>query len=211
MTLILILISFTACGLFLIAEKKEHILLKWISKSIASGCFILIALTLADVSSSFSNWMILGFTWCFIGDLALIKSKKETFFLFGIIAFGLGHICFGIAFILVGSIGTLFTTTLIISLILMILSYNWLRSHLKSRFRILVPLYILIIGSMVALSGYAWEGSYRNGVIIGAVLFALSDVFVAREAFVKSEFRNKLIGLPLYYLAQIILALSLDW
>jgi len=93
----------------------------------------------------------------------------------------------------------------------MIGAFFWLRNHLKDEFKIFVPIYILIIGLMLAFSVYAWEGSFRNGVVIGAVLFAGSDLLVARETFIKSDFNNKLIGIPLYYVAQIFLALSFDW
>jgi hypothetical protein len=45
-------------------------------------------------------------------------------------------------------------------------------------------------------------------LLAGAVLFALSDVFVARDRFVHSGFANRQWGLPLYFLAQLILAAS---
>ena len=93
----------------------------------------------------------------------------------------------------------------------MLISYKFLIPGLHSEFKAMVIVYMIIIGIMCSLSGYAWEGSYRNGVLIGAFVFAISDLYVAREKFIKSEFKNKIIGLPLYYLAQIFLALSLDW
>jgi hypothetical protein len=42
----------------------------------------------------------------------------------------------------------------------------------------------------------------------GALSFYVSDVFVARQRFVKSAFLNRLIGLPLYYGGQFMLAFS---
>jgi uncharacterized membrane protein YhhN len=39
-------------------------------------------------------------------------------------------------------------------------------------------------------------------------LFYVSDVFVARQRFLKTEFLNRLIGLPLYYSGQFMLAFS---
>ena len=91
------------------------------------------------------------------------------------------------------------------------MSVKWLKNALNSEFKVLVLVYICIIACMTSLSGYAWEGSYRNGILPGAFLFAVSDLFVAREKFIKSDFKNKMVGLPLYYLAQIFLAISLDW
>jgi len=46
---------------------------------------------------------------------------------------------------------------------------------------------------------------------VGAFLFYLSDLFVAREKFVKSEILNQAVGLPLYYIGQIFIASSLQY
>jgi hypothetical protein len=43
---------------------------------------------------------------------------------------------------------------------------------------------------------------------VGAVLFAASDVSVARDRFVGAGFSNRLWGLPLYVGAQLLLAAS---
>jgi uncharacterized membrane protein YhhN len=43
-------------------------------------------------------------------------------------------------------------------------------------------------------------------VAAGAVLFYLSDLAVARERFVAHSFTNRAVGLPLYYVGQLLLA-----
>jgi uncharacterized membrane protein YhhN len=77
-----------------------------------------------------------------------------------------------------------------------------------------VLVYILVITAMVACAsgvlanpGLALPG--RGMVFAGALLFYFSDVFVARDRFVKKAFSNRLAGLPLYYGGQFLLALSL--
>lgn len=42
--------------------------------------------------------------------------------------------------------------------------------------------------------------------VIGSLLFYASDLMVARQAFIRKSFYNPLIGLPLYYVAQMIIA-----
>lgn len=42
----------------------------------------------------------------------------------------------------------------------------------------------------------------------GALLFYLSDIFVARDRFLKTSFLNRLVGLPIYYAGQFLLAFS---
>ena len=43
---------------------------------------------------------------------------------------------------------------------------------------------------------------------VAAILFAISDVSVARDRFVSRDIANKAWGLPLYYIAQLLFAAS---
>jgi uncharacterized membrane protein YhhN len=45
----------------------------------------------------------------------------------------------------------------------------------------------------------------------GAMGFYFSDLFVARERFLKKSFVNKMIGLPLYFIGQFLLAFSVGY
>jgi uncharacterized membrane protein YhhN len=77
-----------------------------------------------------------------------------------------------------------------------------------------VIFYILVISGMVAGAGSLMAAdelklSGRWLVFVGALNFYLSDVFVARQRFLKTEFVNRLIGLPLYYSGQFLLAFSI--
>jgi uncharacterized membrane protein YhhN len=50
----------------------------------------------------------------------------------------------------------------------------------------------------------------RDLLALGAVLFFLSDLTVARERFVARDFRNKLYGLPAYFAAQLLIASAIN-
>jgi uncharacterized membrane protein YhhN len=39
-------------------------------------------------------------------------------------------------------------------------------------------------------------------------MFAISDIAVARDRFVRQSLTNKIWGIPLYYLAQVLFAIS---
>jgi uncharacterized membrane protein YhhN len=67
-----------------------------------------------------------------------------------------------------------------------------------------VVAYCLAIGAMLWLA----QGVDRPEVRLGAVLFAASDLFVARDRFVRPGLANRALGLPLYYAAQVLLALA---
>ena len=45
-------------------------------------------------------------------------------------------------------------------------------------------------------------------ILLGAVVFATSDILVARQRFVVRSLANRVLGLPMYYLAQVLFALS---
>jgi hypothetical protein len=45
-------------------------------------------------------------------------------------------------------------------------------------------------------------------VAVGALAFTASDVSVARDRFVKHEFVNRAWGLPLYFGAQLLIAVT---
>ncbi|RLE33354.1 MAG: hypothetical protein DRJ61_07425, partial [Acidobacteria bacterium] len=53
------------------------------------------------------------------------------------------------------------------------------------------------------------SGALPISVGIGASLFFLSDLAVARHRFVKAAFLNRAIGLPAYYAGQMLLALAI--
>jgi uncharacterized membrane protein YhhN len=57
--------------------------------------------------------------------------------------------------------------------------------------------------------GHSAATPTRWEVAAGALLFAASDLAVARDRFVRPALRNKLWGLPAYFAAQLLLAASL--
>ena len=59
---------------------------------------------------------------------------------------------------------------------------------------------------MVALAASASVAADAPAIGAGALLFAISDVSVARDRLVCPEFANSVWGLPLYFGAQLLLA-----
>jgi len=47
-------------------------------------------------------------------------------------------------------------------------------------------------------------------LLLGAVLFYVSDICVARQAFVEKSYLNPLLGLPLYFGGQVLIAYSIS-
>ena len=74
--------------------------------------------------------------------------------------------------------------------------------------RLPVQAYFVVIGCMAALACAVSGAGGPAVVAVGAIAFAASDIAVARDRFVRPGFANRAWGLPLYYLAQVLLALS---
>jgi uncharacterized membrane protein YhhN len=76
-----------------------------------------------------------------------------------------------------------------------------------------VLLYIIAITLMLSGASSVFGNSNLNPqgrimVLVGALSFYFSDVFVARDRFLKKAFFNRLVGLPMYYTGQFLLAFS---
>lgn len=182
-----------------------------VAKMAASTGFLLLAVQAGALRSRYgvALWAGLFFSWW--GDLFLIW--KETFLL-GLVAFLLGHLCYSVAFVLHGvRWGAVLAAVLLLVLWVLPVIF-WLSPHLSGEAAALaapVYAYMAVITGMVALSVGA---RYRGGVwamVIGAVMFYVSDLCVARQAFVEPSYLNRLIGLPLYFGGQLVLAATPYW
>ncbi|HOV32975.1 MAG TPA: lysoplasmalogenase [Candidatus Hydrogenedens sp.] len=181
---------------------------------VASSCFIYIAFSsfwYNEVPSYLYYVMlgiIMGLVFSWFGDLFLL-SRAHVTFLLGLISFFLAHICYIIAFILVGVDWFLTISALVVFTVPGIAIALWLRPSLGSM-RFPVYAYMLAISCMIALATGAWAYSGLWNLPLGALLFYLSDIFVARDRFKKSDKWNVLIGI-LYYAGQVFLASTLIW
>lgn len=207
---VIVSVCLVSCLLLIISEWKIFKPGKVLFKLIASSAFVVLAFILTKQWHPFNTCMVIGFILSMVGDLFLIPDKSRNTFISGMIAFGLAHLSFTIAFILIGVTSTWLYISFGTVLFLVIPSYLWLKPNLKAAYRYLVPGYMFLIAVMILFSGFAVGGESGSSLLFGgALLFGISDLFVARNQFVKKELVNKMIGLPLYYIAQLILVLSL--
>ncbi|MFW5711633.1 MAG: lysoplasmalogenase [Spirochaetota bacterium] len=199
--------------ILLYGEKRESIAWKLASKPLLSALFIVTALLQLD-SLPLAWWILGGLAFSWLGDVCLIFSQRKMF-LFGLVAFLLGHMSYAIGFYASGSLELRSLAGLAAMLALGVGIFLWLRPHL-GRMTGPVIAYIVVISVMVggAAAMYTapqWAAAGRRTLLLGAILFFTSDIFVARNKFVADGFINRLLGLPLYYGGQFLLALSIGW
>lgn len=180
----------------------------WIAKPWASVSFILVALASGALESAYGRWILLGLLLCLAGDLLLIPLRRPAAFRAGVCAFLLGHLAFAMAFLtqpldtgwLAAAAGTL---GLLLGFV-----WRWLAPSLPADMKRAVVAYFVVIGTMSTLACAVTAAGGPAGIAIGALAFTASDVSVARDRFVQHDFRNRAWGLPLYYFAQVLLALT---
>ncbi len=160
-------------------------------------------------------WVILtGLVLCLVGDVLLALPGKQMF-LAGLVAFLLGHIAYAVAFFSLGALNPLTGWGGALVVVMGSAVFNRLRPKLGELF-LPVLAYVLVISTMI-IGAFTVLGTEdlstrcRGLVIGGALLFYASDLFVARQRFLKREHLNALVGLPLYYAGQFLIAFSVGW
>jgi uncharacterized membrane protein YhhN len=76
-------------------------------------------------------------------------------------------------------------------------------------YMVVITVMVCAASSVLGVPDYNLSG--RVMAFTGAVAFYFSDVFVARDRFMKKEFLNRLVGLPMYYAGQFLIAFSLGF
>ena len=208
--LIIVFGFFLLLGL-LYYEKREDRKPLLVVKSILSLLFVITALLQLHPVPDYYHYLFAGLIFCLIGDVCLALPQKKAFMV-GLVAFLVGHVLYIFSFSSLIQIHDWISPSLFIFFCMSALIFLWLRPHLKS---MLIPVlfYVLVITVMVSGAwAVFWKSSFqisgRVFILIGSLCFYFSDVFVAGNKFIKEEYRNRLLGLPLYYAGQFLLAFS---
>lgn len=199
------------CGLSILFESKEQHALALKAKLAASLAFVGFAWDLGAWQSNYGQILLVGLALSLFGDVLLAMKGNKKWFLLGIGAFLLAHVFYTIAFAQTGFDTARLPLAAPVVLVFLSVTTLWLRKHLQGIFIIAVPAYLLAIGLMLV---FAWGNQSMTAfwwIVVGATLFALSDLFVARNRFVQAAIINRIIGLPIYYVAQLILAYSVKY
>jgi uncharacterized membrane protein YhhN len=182
----------------LAADVRGARVLRAAGKLGASAAFVALALA-RGVDGSYDRAILVGLALSAVGD-ALLLSSRRTAFLAGLAAFLLAHVAYGVAFAEVARPSP-WAGLLVVAVTAAAIGALWRRvEHMRAP----------VVAYGVAIAAMLWLalGVERVEVRAGAVLFYLSDLLVARDRFVRAALENRLVGLPLYYAAQLLLAAS---
>ena len=207
---ILTISGFLLAGL-LYAEKAGSLKGKLATKPVLSLMFIITALVQPHPLPGYYHLMLSGLIFCLGGDVFLAIPGQKSFRL-GLVSFLIGHLMYATAFLQISRMGALFWGVSFATAGIGIFIYRWLRPNLGTM-KVPVGCYIVVISIMLcaaaAVAGDTILNATGRGLVFtGALLFYISDLFVTRQRFVKTDFVNRLAGLPLYYSGQFLLAFS---
>lgn len=199
----------SACvAALLLAERRGSQRGVWIAKPLASLGFLAAACAAGALESSYGQTVLLGLVACALGDVLLVPHGAGAAFLAGMGSFALGHAAYAVAFARAGVDSRAAWIALAAMAAVAFATLRWLGPRLPTAMQLPIRGYVAVISLMVTLAVGASARSGELTMAAGAVLFAASDLSVARERFVRPAFVNLLWGLPMYYAAQLVLALT---
>lgn len=177
------------------------------AKLIASSAFIATAVSAGALESLYGRVILWGLALSWCGDMLLI-GRGELFFLAGLVAFLLAHVAYIVAFTVHGTHRRwLFAAIIPIAIVASLVS-AWLTPHISAELLIPVRVYTVVISLMVVMAIATRGAGGSLLVLIGALLFYMSDLSVAALRLVQTDFPTYAWGLPFYYGGQLCLALS---
>ncbi len=203
-------------SLFIYEEHKEKYVAAVILKGLASLCFVLLGISLKG-DSKMAQWIVTGLAIGCVADVLLnlryvFKAKGKIIFLIGILVFLAGHILY-LAAILPMNRKPLITV--IIAVILTALLMKWIFTKITAQkaFKIFGIFYIgaIVLMNCAAISNLISDpSSFTMIYALGAALFLVSDIVLILNTFgEKFRFSLRITNLSLYYIGQILIALSL--
>jgi uncharacterized membrane protein YhhN len=174
------------------------------AKVVASLGFVLLGLARVHVANPYDAWVLAALVLCLAGDVLLALPRGLAA---GLGCFLVGHLAYATAFATLVPLGEWPWSLAAAMGVPSAAAAAWLWPHL-GRMRVPVLAYIAVITAMawgaLSVAGHAPWMTWA-----GALLFYLSDLAVARDRFVVRRFASRAWGLPAYYLAQVLLVLTL--
>jgi uncharacterized membrane protein YhhN len=212
-----------ACAVLVVAEWRGLARERIAAKLVASAAFVglgLRALQLADPGegagrAQLGHAIVTGLVLGAIGDACLLGAARR-WFVAGLVAFLCGHLAYvaGIAMIEPaarwgGDAGWLAAAPIGVGGAALALLWPRLGSLRPAVVVYVAAISAMVVAAIAAARGAALPEPNRCRLVLGATLFFVSDLAVARDRFVAHRFANKLWGLPAYYAGQLLLAWSI--
>ncbi|MCP5097319.1 MAG: lysoplasmalogenase [Chloroflexi bacterium] len=194
-------------------ERQQIYFIKPIATIIVIGVALMSFLEPAW-NTTYTVGVLLGLLFSLGGDIALMFQENKKAFTIGLGLFLVAHIIYAVVFGMMGRMSVLDIYSTIALLVLGMGLYRLFQSKLGSM-KIPVIAYIVIISVMVsrAIAIFAnpdVDNAHALMIVVGAVLFYISDVILAANRFWQPWQYNR-ISLAFYYAGQLLIALAASY
>ena len=205
-------------GIFIWQEKKENYVAADILKGLASLCFVLLGMRCSPGTHT-AKLIVAGLVLGCIADVLLnlrfvLKEKGQSVFLVGILVFLAGHVLY-LAAVLPMAKNRIICVVLGIVLTALLMVWIFKQITAKKAFKIFGVFYIgaIVLLNCVTVSNLITSPSAFAGIFAaGALLFLISDIVLILNTFgSESRFSLRVTNLSLYYIGQILIAVSLSF
>lgn len=195
------------CVVLVAALLFEQAVVAAVAKLFASSAFVLLALACGARESRFGTLILSGLVLSWFGDAFLIGTSQR-WFLLGLASFLAAHVAYVAAFVTAGTerrwlLAAAVPIAMIAAGVLL-----WLEPNLPPELTWPVRAYTAVISLMVVTAFGTLGAGATPLIAVGACLFFLSDLSVAALRLAETSHPTYVLGLPLYYAAQICLAFS---
>lgn len=216
MNILLILLCLTLAAVFLRRERAEQFTAAVVLKGLASLCFVLLGLVCSSGAHT-AKLIVTGLVLGCIADVLLnlrfvFKAKGKLIFLVGILVFLSGHILYLTAALPLSKAPLL---CCLVGAVLTALLMVWIfrRITAQKAFKIFGVFYIgaIMLLNCVAIGNLlAAPSAFTALFAAGAVFFLVSDVVLILNTFgAETKQSLRVTNIALYYVGQILIALSL--
>ncbi len=208
-------------ALFIKTEHEENYKKAVFLKGLASFMFVMVGV-LAWIKygdHSLVKTIVAGLIFGMAGDILLnlrfvFPENGKKIFLTGILAFLIGHILYLKAIIPLSS-STLVPALIGAVIAAALLAYIFKTMEVNIAYKVFGVFYLgaVIIMTCIAISNaLAAPDTFRIMYAVGAVFFTLSDIVLIFNTFGKTtKFSLRINNLSLYYIGQVLIALSLHY
>ena len=215
------LVCLCIAGIFIVVEKAGHYLEADIIKGVASACFVVVGIlgAIGSTDTAYVWTVVAGLALGAIADVLLNlryvfeDNKAQAAFLVGILVFFLGHIVYVLA---LAPRCPYLIPCIAIGIVIGVALLVWIFSQITCKFvfKVFGVFYMCTIAVMnvvaigVLLTTPTADAAFFVG---GAVLFLISDILLVLNTFgPEPKFTRRVANLMLYYLGQLLIALSLQ-